>query len=81
MDDVGVRVGSLRAQATTPYLPRSGWVMSIVRDRRRPLSYLCVGKIPHYSRVCGSCSTVPVLLHNVAGAPVSTASPSEFVPV
>ena len=81
MDDVGVRAGSLRAQATTPYLPRSGWVMSIVRDRRRPLSYLCVGKLPHYSRVCGSCSTVPVLLHNVAGAPVSTASPSEFVPV
>ena len=38
-------------------------------------------KLPHYSRVCGSCSTVPVPLHNVAGAPVSTASPSEFVPV
>ena len=81
MDDVGVKVRSLRAQATTPYLPRSVWVMSIVRDRRRPLSYLCVGKLPHYSRVCGSCSTVPMLLHNVAGAPVSTASPSEFVPV
>ena len=81
MDDVRVKVRSLRAQATTPYLPRSVWVVSIVRDRRRPLSYLCVGKLPHYSRVCGSCSTVPVPLHDVPGAPVSTASPSEFVPV
>ena len=81
MDDVGVKARSLRAQATTPYLPRSVWVVSIVRDRRRPLSYLCVGKLPHYSRVCGSCSTVPVPLHDFPGAPVSTASPSEFVPV
>ena len=81
MDDVGVKVRGLRAQATTPYLPRSVWVVSIGRDRRRPLSYLCVGKLPHYSRVCGSCSAVPVPLHNVAGAPVTTTSLSEFVPV
>ena len=81
MDDVGVKVRCLRAQVTTLYLPHSVWVVSIVRDQRRTLSYLCIGKLPHYSRVCGSCSTVSVLLHNVAGAPVSTASPSEFVPV
>ena len=81
MDNVGVRVRSLRAQATTPYLLRSVGVVSIVRDRRRPLSYLCIGKLPHYSRVCGSCSAVPIPLHNIAVAPVSTASSSEFVPV
>ena len=81
MDDVGTRVRSLRAQATTPYLPRLVWVVSIVRDRRRPLSYLCAGKLPHYSRVCGSFSAVPMPLHDIAGAPVSTASSSEFVPV
>ena len=78
MDDVGVKVRSLRTQATTPYLPCSVWVVSL--STTSPF-HLCVGKLLHYSRVCGSCSTVPVPLHNVAGAPVSTASPSEFVPV
>ena len=28
MDDVGVKLRSLRTQATTPYLPRSVWVVS-----------------------------------------------------
>ena len=34
---------------------------------------LPVGKLPHYSSIGGSC--------NVAGAPVATVSPGEFVPV
>ena len=52
--------------------------------KRRPIPYLSginivplpvgtVGKLPHYSSISGSC--------NVAGAPVATVSPGEFVPV
>ena len=45
-----------------------------------PFPIGAVAKLPHYSSICGSCSAVPMLLHNIVGAPVSTASPSEFVP-
>ena len=37
---------------------RDGWILSPVG---------VVGKLPHYSGVCGSCSAVPMPFHNVVG--------------
>ena len=55
-----------RARTATPY-HRSPGVDGV------PLPVGVVRKLPHYSSIGGS--------FNVAGAPVATASPGEFVPV
>ena len=58
----------LRAHVVTLYLPHLGLTVSGI-----PLPISTVGKLSHYSSICGSC--------NVDGAPVATVSPSKFVPV
>ena len=62
MDDIRVRVGS-QEPIRRPHT-------FLIRDRWIPLPIRTVGKLLHYSSICGSC--------NIAGA---TVSPSEFVPV
>ena len=69
LDQLWTMSESLRAHAMTPYLPCSGSMVS-------PYLLVLLG-----ISICGSCLAVPVPLHNVAGAPVTTVSPREFVPV
>ena len=53
--------------------PRGKPVPSSSGINNYPLPVGTVGKLPHYSSIGGLC--------NVAGAPVATVSPGEFVPV
>ena len=66
MDDVGV----VESPCNDP-------VPSLFGIDGVPLPIGAVGNIS----ICGSCLAVPVPLHNVAGAPMTTVSPREFVPV
>ena len=71
IDAVGFEweAGSLRAQVTIPFFPRSEWVR--VPDRLCHLTQSELLGSYHWSSICGSCSAMPMMLHNLArGMPV-----------